>query len=379
MSDPVPGATLELGWDEFDPATAYAKLRTYTPGRPSFLLESLAPDQPSGRYSIVGYRVQGGETLPPGVDAATAQVGAVATLEAMPSLAQGLAQSAVGFLAYGNTHAIHRMRRWEGETLSGCFMRGAVVVLFDHHAKQVTIAAPRPGKLAERCAWELRNGPDVAPEPVVDADAPPPSYTAEPDADGLAGRAVRARRFLADPEDRLVLAQMLSVPGGDADPWDAYRALRTLLGKPHGFFLDLGQTPLAAQKWMFGASSTVVAAQHRHDGDPPSCDRLTEQLRAAFPHPSLTGSEPVEAAQIIRRLEQWPREELGALVGYLCPGGEACFALAESVTTAEGGAFHMPVPVATVDDLAALASESERAASPGLAAIGAAQQAARRR
>jgi len=379
MTDPAPGATLELDWSEFDPATAYAKLRTYTPGRPSFLLESLAPDQPAGRYSIVGYRVQGGETLPPGVDAATAQVGAVATLEAQPSLAQGLAQSAVGYLAYGNTHAIHGLRRWEGETASGCFMRGAVVVLFDHHAEQVTIAAPRAGKLAERCAWELRNAPDVAPEPAVDAAAAPPRYTAEPDADGLAGRAVRARRFLADPADRLVLAQVLSVPGGDADPWDAYRALRTLLKKPHGFFLDLGQTPLAGQKWMFGASSTVVAAQHRDDAEPLSCDRLAEGLRAAFPHTSLTGSEPVEAAQIIRRLEQWPREELGALVGYLCPGGEACFALAESVVVAEGGAFQLPVPVATVDDLAALAAEAQRAAGPALAAIVAAQQAAQRR
>jgi anthranilate/para-aminobenzoate synthase component I len=123
----------------------------------------------------------------------------------------------------------------------------------------------------------------------------------------------------------------------------------------------------------------VVAAQQRDDAEPPNSDRLAEQLRAAFPHPSLTGSEPVEAAQIIRRLEPWPREELGALVGYLCPGGEACFALAESVVMAEGGAFQLPVPVATTDDLAALADEAQRAAAPALAAIVAAQQAARQR
>lgn len=373
MTDSVPGPTLEIGWGETDPATAYAKLRTYTPGRPTFLLESLAPESPAGRYSVVGYRVRDGEVLSTGVDAIDSQVRSVAAAPALPSLAQAVAQSAVGYFGYGNVHTLHRIRHWEGEGPSGYFLRGAAVMLFDHHRERITIASPRPGKLAERCAWELRHAPEVSPEPTAVGAGELDGYRVEPETDALAARAIRARQFLSQPDAQLILAQGLTVPGAGADPWDVYRVLRRQLDKPLGFFLDLGQPPMGAQRWLFGASATPLTVPRPPGDERPSCDQLRDELRAGFPHPSLTGSDPVEAAQIIRRLETWPRDELGAAVGYLGPGAEASFALAESVMVFEAGTFTWSVPVRTHDDPAEVAAEARQAAEPGLAAIAAAR------
>ena len=73
-----------IDYPAFEPAEAYARLRSYTPDRPSFLLESFGRDSPEGRHSLVGYRIRRAEDLPPGADAIRAWLESAAGIGAAP-------------------------------------------------------------------------------------------------------------------------------------------------------------------------------------------------------------------------------------------------------------------------------------------------------
>ena len=82
-----------------DPLTVYAKLRTLTPGRASYLLEALDRDHPEGRYSVVGYRVRQGGLMPPGVDAFRGLDDEMRGMDRPATVAEAMARSSVGYLS----------------------------------------------------------------------------------------------------------------------------------------------------------------------------------------------------------------------------------------------------------------------------------------
>jgi len=380
MTDtPEEMVVIDLPDPALDPAVVYAKLRSYTPGRASFLLESRDHAAPAGRYSLVGYRVRSGEMMPPGVDAIAAQVDGLGPAGPSSATVEAFARASMGYFSYGNTHRIHGIRGWEDESVSGYFLNGATVVVFDHHERRVCVVGRKAGRLAERCVWELEHGPEPQPLGAPQPLARPESLRAALDDEQLAARVARAKRYLFAPLETLVLAQGYSTPVGAADPFDAYWALRALSRAPALFFVDFGASPITPPLQLLGAASRPAVVLRASDGPACSGDALQESLRAAFPSEAVVGANRIDAARAVRRLEDTSREHFGALLGYLCPGGAGCFALVERVISARGGLFELsvPVPMRADTDPVAVADATRAAAAAELAAIRAAHDAAR--
>ena len=378
MTDTNEIVTLSLDETDLEPATVYAKLRSYTPGRASFLFESRQHDAPAGRYSIVGYRVRSGEMMPPAVDAIGAQLDGYARHDARPTFAEAMAHASVGFFSHANANSIHGIRHWEDESISGYFLLGATVVVFDHQERSITVAGRKAGRVAERCVWELRNGPEPAPLAAALAGALPVDLRATLDEEQLAARLTRAKRFLGEPVSELALAHSLHAPMRGADPFDVYRALRAASTAPSLYFIDFGSSPVTPPLQLLGVAAEPMVMRRAHADAGAAANELGAELRACFPGRAVVGSEPADAARIVRRLEDTSREFVGAAVGYLGPGAVSCFVLAERAIAARGGSFELActVPLGPATDPVAAARAARDAVGLELAAIRAAQDAA---
>ncbi|MBM4374332.1 MAG: chorismate-binding protein [Deltaproteobacteria bacterium] len=374
MSDEAPAiASLRVDDLGLDPRTAFARLRTYTPGRAAFLLESLAPAAEGGRYSIVGYRVRSGEVLPPGVDAFAVQA---QTFESRPepeSLAAALAEGVVGFVSSSVASVWSRVRLFDDEGPSGVFVAGATVVLFDHQERTVTIAGPAKGRVVERCLWEMQHGPDPAPLAPVAPGVLPGTVHADVGDEKLQARAARAKAFVSEL-DALSLARTFTSPRAGADAFDVYRALAESAAdaaSPHGYYIDFGESPVQARLEIFGVAGTAL--HRRLPGDAPRS--LTEGLRAALPSRDLVGAPATEALRLLRQLEEASRQAWGGGVGFVAPGGTASFVLGDEIITAQHGSFWCTAGArldASTDPLS-VADETRRAVARRLAAIARAQ------
>ena len=144
-----------------DAATAFAKLRTFTPGRGAFLIEALRPDGDDHRYSIVGYRALRAELMPPGVEPVATQTKDMASLARPEQLAAAIASGSVGFASYGAATLKRGLRVYDDEQCAGYFLLGCTVMVFDHKENTVTVAGRRKGNLVERCIYEATHAPDA--------------------------------------------------------------------------------------------------------------------------------------------------------------------------------------------------------------------------
>jgi len=320
-----------------DPLTAFARLRTFTPGRAAFLLESLSFDGEPGRYSVVGYRVRSCEALLPGVDAVAAQAESYEAKPGPESFAAALALGAVGFFSSSIASVWNRVRLFEDEGSSAMFATGATVALFDHHAGSVTVAGPAKGRVAERCVWEMKNGPDPRPLATVEADAAPPHVHADVPDEKFQARAARAKPFLSELE-ALTLARTFTTPTGQADAFDAYRALRASRpanANEPGFYIDFGESPVQARLQLFGVGTSCLH-QRAHAAPGPA---LHEALRAALPSRAAVGAPAGDALRLVRQLEDASRQTWGGAVGVVAPGGASSFLLGDEIVAVQHGAF----------------------------------------
>jgi anthranilate synthase component 1 len=354
--------------DDFglDPLSAFARLRSYTPGRACFLLESTAHDDDAGRYSVVGYRAMQCEMVPPGIDPVVTQAAQLEPLARPDSLALALAQAAVGWISYGALAFAHGVKPSDDEGASAGFIVGSTIALFDHHDDHVTVAGKVKGKRVERLIWEAQHGPEVDPLGEVSDELPEQLRTLMQD-EKLAAKAARAQPFLEEDVEDLLLAHTFMSPLGGADAFDVYRALRAIAPMPHMFFIDMGESPVAPRVQLIGGSRHAVYVHRRGQGEPASASRMKE----ALPHPSTIGSGGPMGAKLIRRVEDNARQIYGGAAGYLCPGGEAAFSLAEQVVVAQHGNFEhaVPVPFTAESDVTTLADQARGAATTGLRAI----------
>jgi anthranilate/para-aminobenzoate synthase component I len=352
----------------FAPVEAFARLRSYTPERGAYLIESRDPSHPAGRYSLVGYRVRGGESMLPQVDA-FAVTAAAETAEAPESFAAAVALASVGAFSSCVGSLRHRVPLFDDEGPSGLFDAGATVMVFDHHEGSVTVAGPAKGNLVPRLIYELEHAPAV--EPVAVAEGDPSGLSAEPTDDKLMARVRGAQAFLDDDElPSLILAQSyLASLGGD--PFDAYRALRQLAPGPFGYFVDFGKTPMSPSTQIFGLAEVAL---HLRTRDAEGAG-LASALGGALPHSATYGPEPVTALRLVRRLEEQSRQLWGGAVGYLCPGGEAAFLLADRLVTVIEGQAVVTVGAAVDADTdpASVPRAARAAAAPLLAALRSAQ------
>jgi anthranilate/para-aminobenzoate synthase component I len=353
----------------FDAATAFAKLRSFAPERGCFLLASRHPDDGAGRYSLVGYRATRGEMMPPGVNAIDVQASLHDDLEAPHSFAEALALGAVGSFAGNNGPLSRGVALFEDEGSAGYFVRGCAVLVIDHHEHTFTVAAPKRGNLAERLAWELTHAPEIAALATPDPDAVADGQRALHDDAKLKSRATRAKAFVGDEIESVVLTQMLYAPTGTSDPFDAYRAWCELSDAAFGYYLDYGASPMAPRIVHFGVSDTLLFRRGR-----AQTGGLRDML-ADLPHPTLTGAPLVAALKLRRRLEEHTHHAWGGAAGYVCPGGEAAFALCDRVVLVQDAAYWHNVGVALGpdDDPAHLAERARSAGAQALAAIKSAQ------
>lgn len=107
---------------------------------------------------------------------------------------------------------------------------------------------------------------------------------------------------------------------------------------------------------------------------PGAVTGIDAALGHAIPHPTTTGSPPVDASKALRKLEEISRQLWGGAVGYVCPGGAAAFVLADEMAVAQvGQIFHtVGVRLDQSTDPTSVPDAARTAAAPGLAAIAAA-------
>lgn len=370
MSDEYTYESRAVSELDVDPLTAFTKLRTYTPGRAAFLLESHAPDTPEGRYSIVGYRVKRCELSPPG-HSPLDELGKAEQKTEPEDFAQAIAQGVVTFLSYSAFAHKHNIQWCPDDGPSGLYLSSQNILLFDHREGTITAAGRIKGKGVERLLWELEHAPEVAPLGDVDVSATPDALSSVMSEEQLAAKATRGKRFLGEEIDELWLAHIFTSPRGKADPFDVYRALRAQKLGSHTYYADSGESPVAPRLEISGVTDHALFVRRR--GDDSS---IVEGMKDAIPHAQTTGPDGAWAGRLARRLEDSSRQFYGGAVGYSCPGGEAVFMLTERNVLCHSGMFEhaVPVPVKADSETDQLASGARERAQPALGAIHAAQR-----
>jgi anthranilate synthase component 1 len=322
----------ELLADGDTPVSAYAALRSGNEGDGSFLLESVVGGETWAAYSFVGvapratltwkdgtatatwYDVDGGGA--PQTVEWTASDPAAALAEVMsdfrPVETAGLPRfwgGAVGWIAYDCVRAFEDLparakRDLELPELS--FVLTDTLLIFDNLRQTLKVVATPYVRRAERaeqayaraCARidaiveRLRAARPTL--PVLEPPAPSEDKAAiEPPASAM-GRAAyeagveRVKEYvLAGDAFQVVLSQRFTVPRGDVDPLDVYRALRVINPSPYMFHLQLadarvtGASPETLVRLAAGRVELRPIAGTRPRGQTPEADeRLAAELVA---------------------------------------------------------------------------------------------------
>ena len=247
----------EISADLETPVSAYLKI-----ARPpySFLLESVEGGERIARYSFIGTDpvsvIKTGPGQPDGaVDPLVPIEAQLSQYKAVPvPYMQRFSGGAVGYLSYEAVNYFERLPSQEKDPLGlpeAVFMLTTTFVEFDHlrHRMRVVSHAHLDGDV-ERAYTEAVERID---EIVRRLESPLPrygpggskDYRTRPDMDSNMSReryddiVERARRYIVEGEViQVVLSQRLARETS-ADPFEIYRALRTINPSPYMYYLDL--------------------------------------------------------------------------------------------------------------------------------------------
>ena len=250
--------------DGLTPVQAYANLRAKDPEGASFLFESVVGGERWARYTILAYRpayearllrtgweIEG--AAPPRPLRKTGDPLAViadlvrnAEAAAPTSVAEKLARSHIGYLAWDIVHVVEKVPPGNDQTWSEHFVPlarlfgGATVVVFDALSQTVTIAAPDQASV-DKAILELRASPTPLREiSVPDRAKIPGDVTVDLTDAEYEARVLAAKEYIAAGDAfQIVLARTFSVPAAGRDPFDVYRALRLINPSPYMYYLDL--------------------------------------------------------------------------------------------------------------------------------------------
>lgn len=336
-----------VDYPSVDPEVAYAKLRSFTPGRPSFLWRCHDPSK--GRYSIVGYRVRQGDISPPGIDAIQAQFDAWEGQPDAESFALGAASVAMGYYSGGNALTKSGAGISAEEGLAGQLNIGATVLVYDHQEQTAAVAGPSRGQApVKRLIWELDNGPDIADLGEIDATARPAFKPTHEDAK-LVAKLERARAFMEDELEELVVARTLAVGCGHSDPYDAYRALVRLAPAAFSYYFDFGDNPMAADAQLFGVADDLIFHNRRDAEARPELLALHDVLRV----PKMVGKPDAlrEAGRLLQRIGEPARNFWGGAAGWIVPGGEANYVLVDQAVWVMARTYYLTQPARITEDI----------------------------
>ncbi len=296
-----------LAADLVTPVRAYFALRAQSPGRSSFLFESVVPGERWGRFSILGYRALR-EALYPGLGDALEMIGedlredagaATQAPQGPPAavLAAKVARSLVGYVAYDAIHHALRVEPWPDESNLARMMREPTVVVFDNLEQTLTIAGPSKNAV-DRCEWEMTHGPELPALPPPDPSAEPDHVDVSLDDAAYGARVERAKEHIrAGDAFQIVLARSFRSPLRGAEAFDIYRALRVLSPSPYLYFLDFAEVPMAEGITIVGASPETMV---RVKGG-----RMTLRPIAGT---RRRGATPAEDAALVAELLADPKE-----------------------------------------------------------------------
>jgi anthranilate synthase component 1 len=294
--------------DTLTPVSAYRAVR----GPWSFLLESVEHGERWGRFSFIGTEPLMTLTVREGAVATEpadlARTGLLGTLrEALSSLSapdlSGLPPLHSGFVGYIGYDTIRELERLGTRPPADlgitetALMFPKVVVAFDHLKQKVTIVvnvirppdadAAYADAVAAIDAFALRLFS-------ARADAPrdllrPSPIPAEPNVDDETYRGwveTAKEHVFAGDVFQVVLSRRFTAEA-PADPFDAYRALRTINPSPYMYFLDMGDVQVAGSspevlvKVQGDAAVThPIAGTRRRGGDELEDRALEEELLA---------------------------------------------------------------------------------------------------
>jgi anthranilate synthase component 1 len=269
--------TQTLVADGLTPVRAYANLRASDPRGASFLFESVVGGERWARYSILGYRPtyeallhregweivgapdrgeasKGGAPRP--LTDSKDPLAAIASLlrdekGAPPkSVAEKLARSHVGYLAWDIVHVVEKVPPgsdaiWRKHLVPlARLFGGATVVVFDSLAQTVTVAS-HDADAVKRAVSDMERGGANGPPPLTAIGVPergriPSDVALDMDDPAYEANVRRAQEYIAAGDAfQIVLARTFSVPQGERDPFDVYRALRLINPSPYMYYLDL--------------------------------------------------------------------------------------------------------------------------------------------
>ena len=257
--------------DTLTPVSAYLALRKE--GVPSFILESVEPDEKIGRYSFIGtdprvlVQARGDSvTVEEGGHSTTEQQsvfdcvrGILGRYRVAPfAEPHGLMGGIVGYIGYNAVRSLERIPipapgpGDEPDAILGLF---GTVVQFDHRLQVMTIihnAFLDPGEpleaqydraLTSLEEFELRlRHPHATPESFSCDFA---SDQDEPDRETFLSAVQRAKEYITDGDIFQVVLSRRVRREFSGDLFAVYRALRMINPSPYLFYLDFGDTKLA--------------------------------------------------------------------------------------------------------------------------------------
>jgi anthranilate synthase component I len=255
--------------DGITPVSAYASLRRVAEGG-AFLLESVVPGERWGRYSVLGYRPNRQVVLYPkaGVDPYQELARLIPTGDVSPEdVAERFATAHVGVVNYDIVHTATRVEPWpapNGPSPIARFVGGATVVVFDNLTHVATIAS-LDSKEIDRTEAELRSQAPLSPIAPPDPTIVPTDTEVDIDDESYGRGVERIKEYIrAGDTFQVVYARTFSVPVGDADPFDVYRALRVLSPAPYMYLIEFPEYDGAPPVAIAGASpETLVRVEDR--------------------------------------------------------------------------------------------------------------------
>ncbi|MEX2459423.1 MAG: anthranilate synthase component I [Actinomycetota bacterium] len=252
--------------DTLTPVAAYRAVREPW----SFLLESVEHGERWGRFSFIGTSpaltvrvLDGVVSTEPAVTTGEGLLGTLRgllhelsapDLPGLPPLHSGL----VGYVGYDTVREIERLEGRPPADLGipeTALMLPRTVIAFDHLKQKVTIVANaiRPEDPARAHAEALERIQQAAERLFsARADAPRELVTPLPipavpnvDDDAYAAWVERAKEHVFAGDIFQVVLSRRFTADAPADPFDAYRALRTINPSPYMYYLDMGEVQIA--------------------------------------------------------------------------------------------------------------------------------------
>ena len=289
----------EIVADLETPVAAFLKVNR---GGYSFLLESVEGGERLARYSFIGtdpYRVlttKGEDKIDP-LPLIAEELGKykAVPIRGLPKFCGG----AIGYLSYETATRFEDLPSSDHAFLDlpeSLFMFVDTLLIFDHVTHKIKVlshvhldediaqayqkAVDKIDNLVERLSQPLKPSQQVN---TATRSTSEPRLSSNFSKDGFRESVLKVKEYITAGEAiQVVLSQRLAQPT-DADPFEIYRALRTINPSPYMFFLDfadfhlIGASPEILVRVEDGVVMTRPLAGTRPRGESPTEDAMLEQ------------------------------------------------------------------------------------------------------